>query len=177
MAGDADALTEAFRQYAGVVFGVCRRVLNDAALAEDVTQEVFTYLWQRPERFNPMCGTLRSWLGLLAHRRSVDRVRAETRRIKGETRLGTPAPAESEVDDYLTATWLTSRVRDALAKLPAEQREAVVMAYYGDRSYREVAVELALPEGTVKSRVRLALRKLDALLRADFAEQDAPAWT
>jgi len=180
MAGDPDALADAFRSYAGLVFGISRRVLNDSALAEDVTQEVFTFLWQQPERFNPTRGTLRSWLGVLAHRRAIDRVRAESRRAKGESRLDpavSVASVASEVDDYLTATWLSGRVRDALGRLPAEQREAVMLAYYGNRSYRQVASELDISEATVKSRIRLALKKLDTLLRAEFSDEDEPAWT
>jgi len=181
MAGDPDALAEAYRHYGGLVFGVCRRVLVDQSLAEDVTQEVFTFLWQHPERFNPLRGSLRSWVGLLAHRRSVDRVRVESRRARSETRWdppGDPAVGEQgDVDEYLAATWLAGRVRDALGKLPAEQRDAVVLAYYGNRTYRQVAADLAIPEGTVKSRVRLALRRLDTLLRAEYVDQDARAWT
>jgi RNA polymerase sigma-70 factor (ECF subfamily) len=177
MTGDPDALADAFRRYAGLVFGISRRVLNDTTLAEDVTQEVFTFLWQQPERFNPTRGTLRSWLGVLAHRRAIDRVRAESRRVKGQSRLDPTDSIVSDVDDYLTASWLSGRVRDALAKLPDEQREAVMLAYYGNRSYRQVAAELDISEGTVKSRIRLALKKLDTLLRAEFTDEDEPAWT
>ena len=87
MAGDVEALAEAYRRFAGLVFGLCRRVLNDDTLAEDVAQEVFVFLWQHPDRFNPSRGSLRSWLALLAPRRSVDQVRAETRRNRAETRI------------------------------------------------------------------------------------------
>jgi RNA polymerase sigma factor (sigma-70 family) len=178
MAGDADALAEAYRLYGGLVFGVCRRVLRDEGLAEDVTQEVFVLLWQSPERFDPTRGALRTWLGLLAHRRSIDRVRTDTRRAQRETRCDPPVclGTEVEVDNYLVAAWLSDRVRDALSKLPAEQRQAVVLAYYGGRSYREVAVELSIPEGTAKSRLRQALATLNALLRSELTDQDTPAW-
>jgi RNA polymerase sigma-70 factor (ECF subfamily) len=176
-AGQPDALAEAYRRHAGAVFGLCRRVLNDETLAEDVTQEVFVFLWQCPDRFDPSRGTLRSWLGVLAHRRSVDRVRAEVRRSRGETQCETPSLVTSELDEHLTAAWMGARVRDAVDKLPAEQREAVMLAYYGGRSYRQVAAELAIPEGTAKSRLRLALGKLDELLRSDYLSQDSPAWT
>jgi RNA polymerase sigma-70 factor (ECF subfamily) len=177
MAGDPEALADAFRCYAGLVFGISRRVLNDSALAEDVTQEVFTFLWRQPERFNPTRGTLRAWLGVLAHRRAIDRIRAETGRIKGEARLEPSVSMTSEVDDYLTASWLSGRVRDALGRLPSEQREALILAYYGNRSYQQVALDLAIPEGTAKSRIRLALKKLDTLLRDEFTDEDEPAWT
>jgi len=177
MAGEQDALAHAYRQYGGVVFGVCRRVLRDENLAEDVTQEVFVSLWQHPERFDACRGSLRSWLGLLAHRRSVDRVRAETSRARGEARAESPMLVTDDADDRVTATWLSGRVREALAKLPIEQREAVERAYYDGRSYRQVAADLAVPEGTIKSRMRIALAKLDVLLRDELTDQDAPAWT
>ncbi len=176
-AGDGAALRAVYDEYVGLVFGLARRVLCDDTMAEDVTQEVFVYVWQQPERYDPTRGTLRSWLGLLAHRRAVDRVRAEVRRARGETRLDTEpvAGADDEVDEELSRAWLAGRIQAALAQLPVEQREAVVLAYYGGRTYRQVAAELAIPEGTAKSRLRLALAKLDELLQP-LIGQDAPAW-
>jgi RNA polymerase sigma-70 factor (ECF subfamily) len=183
MAGDQRALKAIYDTYAGLVYGVARKVLGDEALAEDVTQEVFVYVWQHPERFDPGRGSLRSWLGLLAHHRSVDRVRAEVRRNKGESRVELAMPVgcshdeQGEVDDELSSVWVAAKVRDAIEQLPREQRDALVLAYFGGRTYREVAVELAIPEGTAKSRLRLALAKLDDILRPTLAGQDAPAWT
>lgn len=179
-AGDADALAEVYRQYSGLVFGLSRRVLNEQSLAEDVTQEVFVFLWQHPERFDPSRGTLRGWLALLAHRRSVDRLRSEMRRSQAEARAeveSSTAPVTAEADDVVAAAWLSGRVREALSKLPNEQREAVVLAYFGGRTYRQVATELAIPEGTAKSRLRLALGRLDELLRCDYVDEAARAWT
>jgi len=177
MARESEALAEVYRRYAGLVLGVCRRVLRDETLAEDVTQEVFVFLWNFPDRFDPSRGSLRAWLGVLAHHRSVDRVRAESRRTRYEEHLDASASAGHDVEQEVTATWLCDRVRCALDKLPSEQKEAVVLAYYGDRSYRQVAIELDIPEGTVKSRVRLALRRLDTLLRPELGDQDTLTWT
>jgi RNA polymerase sigma-70 factor (ECF subfamily) len=180
VAGDAGALREVYDRYAGLVFGLARRVLCDDALAEDVTQEVFVSVWQQPERFDPTRGSLRAWLGVLAHRRSVDRVRREVRRTRGEARVEVPETAlgcDLDVDDALAREWLADRIRAALEQLPVEQREAVMLAYYGGRTYREVAVELEIPEGTAKSRLRLALAKLDEILKPLLSGQDAPAWT
>jgi RNA polymerase sigma-70 factor (ECF subfamily) len=179
VAGDESALTEAYERYSGLVFGLARRVLADETMAEEVTQEVFVFLWEHPERFDPARGNMRSWLGLLAHRRGVDRVRAEVRRSRTEARLEPAAPvatAEAEIDDELSRAWLAGCVREALEQLPPEQRDAVVLAYFGGRSYRQVATELAIPEGTAKSRLRLALAKLDDLLRPSLTDQTAPAW-
>jgi len=174
--GDTAALAEVYRRYSSLVFGLARRVTGDDALAEDVTQEVFVYLWRQPERFDASRGTLRSWLGVLAHRRSVDAVRRETRRARVEARCE-PGAFGPDADEAVTAGWIGGRVREAIDKLPAEQREAVVLAYFGGRTYRQVATELDIPEGTAKSRLRLALGKLDELLRPTLGGQDAPAWT
>jgi RNA polymerase sigma-70 factor, ECF subfamily len=178
-AGDTAALAEVYQRHVGLVFGLARRVLADDAAAEDATQEVFVYLWRHPERFDPSRGTLRSWLGVLAHRRSVDQVRSEVRRGRNEARqepAGLTAAPQTAVDDDLADAWLSTRVKEALDMLPVEQREAVVLAYFGGRTYRQVAAELAIPEGTAKSRLRLALGKLDELLRPSLRGQDAPAW-
>jgi RNA polymerase sigma-70 factor (ECF subfamily) len=180
LAGDESALAEIYDRYVGLVLGMARKVLGDETKAEDVTQEVFVYLWEQPHRYDPARGTLRSWLGVLAHHRSVDRVRADVRRTRGESRIE-PVDAvtlsSSEVDDELSGAWLAGRVREALEQLPGEQRDAVVLAYFGGRTYRQVATELSIPEGTAKSRLRLALAKLDDLLRPTLMGQDTPVWT
>ena len=178
-AGDEAALADAYQRYSGLVFGVARSVLRDDAMAEEVTQEVFIFLWEHPDRFDPARGTMRSWIGMLAHRRSVDRVRSEVRRTRTETRVAPPEPvtrAQAEVDDEVARTWVAGHVRDALEQLPSEQRDAIVLAYYGGRTFRQVAVELAIPEGTAKSRLRLGLAKLADLLGSTLTDQEA-AWT
>jgi RNA polymerase sigma factor (sigma-70 family) len=180
MAGEQAALAEIYDRYVGLVFGMAKRVLGDATKAEDVTQEVFVYVWEQPHRFDPSRGSLRSWLGVLAHHRSVDRVRSEVRRNRGEARVepvDVVTASAGDVDDELSGAWLAEQVRGALDQLPQEQREAVVLAYFGGRTYRQVATELDIPEGTAKSRLRLALAKLDDLLRPSLMSQDAPAWT
>jgi RNA polymerase sigma-70 factor (ECF subfamily) len=176
-ARDQAALTAAFTEHGAAVLGVARHVLRDESLAEDVTQEVFTFLWSHPERYNPSIGSLRSWLTMLSHRRSVDRVRREQRRSQTETRADQPSVVDLEVENHVATEWVCDRVRRALAELPAEQRDVLVRAYYGGRTYREVAGDLSIPEGTVKSRIRLGLKKLNDLLSADFANEDVPAWT
>jgi RNA polymerase sigma-70 factor (ECF subfamily) len=178
-AGDRSALADAYQRHEGLVYGMTRRVLRDDAMAEEVTQEVFVFLWEHPERFDPARGTMRSWLGMLAHRRAVDRVRLEVRRARGEARVEPveAVTADAEVDDELSRAWLAGLVSSALEQLPTEQRAAVVLAYYGGRTYREVAAELGIPEGTAKSRLRLALAKLADILRPSLSEQVVPEWT
>jgi RNA polymerase sigma-70 factor (ECF subfamily) len=180
-AGDQTALAEIYDCYGGLVYGLARRVLGDRALAEDVTQEVFVYLWQHPEHFDASRGTLRTWLGLIAHRRSVDRVRAEVRRTKLEGRPDAvdagPADQFDVVERELSGAWLAHRVKEALEQLPVDQREAIVLAYYRGLTYRQVAAELDIPEGTAKSRLRLGLGRLNQLLGSLSAGEDVPRWT
>jgi RNA polymerase sigma-70 factor (ECF subfamily) len=179
-AGEQAALASVYERHGGSVFGLARRVLRDTALAEEVTQEVFIYLWEHPERFDPERGSLRTWLVLLAHRRSVDRVRSEVRRASRESKLEPAEPvsaASTEVDDELSRAWLAGSVRHALDQLPPAQRDAVVLAYFGGRTYRQVAAELDIPEGTAKSRLRLALATLGEILGPSLRGEDAHAWT
>lgn len=178
-AGDPAALAQLYDLYAPMVYGAARRVLGDEGMAEDVTQEVFTFVWQQPQRFDASRGSLRSWLGMLAHHRSVDRVRVEERRSWREAHWDAVVPNTTEgsdVDDGVMRDWLATCVRGALDRLPAEQRAVLVLAYFGGRSYKQVAAELAIPEGTAKSRVRMALAKLEDLLAPALIDSEAPAW-
>jgi RNA polymerase sigma factor (sigma-70 family) len=168
VAGDDDALAEAYDRWATLVHTVALRVTNDHAAAEDVTQEVFVYLWQRPETFRPERGGLRTWLCLLARRRALDwnrrhQVRARYHAVAAANTLQTEPGVEAAV------TWQTEAkmVREAVLELPEPQRIAVMLAYYGDRSYRQVARELEIPEGTAKSRLRVALATLADRLAAE----------
>ena len=168
------ALGQAFDRYGSLVFGLARRVTRSAATAEEITQEVFVYLWEHPERFDAGRGSLRAFLGAIGHRRAVDVVRRETRRAAREDRVGTdPATAASgdvvDLADRAAAGDVAARVRAAVAELPAEQRRAVELAYFDGCTFREVAVRLGIPEGTAKSRLRLALGKLAALLGPEMA--------
>ena len=160
-AGDDDALTEVYDRYAPLVFGVAKRVLANRSLAEDVVQEVFTALWRNPERFDPQRGSLRAYLGVQAHRRAVDAVRSDTRRRAREEHceLMQP-PVEARSSDRMDAVTVAEVVRQAIARLPDGQRQAVELAYWSGRPQREVADVLGVPEGTVKSRMRLAQAKL-----------------
>jgi RNA polymerase sigma-70 factor, ECF subfamily len=166
--GDGDALAELYRRYGGAVWAVARRVCGDRTLAEDVTQTVFVDLWRRPQRFDANRGALRPWLVAQAHARAVDTVRSEAarqRRQEREVRLA-PAPApEVEAEVHMAA--LSEGVRRAVARLADDEREAIVLAYFGGHSYRETAEMLGQPEGTVKSRIRRGLTGLRRALESE----------
>ena len=160
-----DALAEAYRRHAGAVFALARRLLADAAVAEEVVQEVFVRLWDAPDRFDPERGSLRSYLLANGHGRAVDLVRSESsRRAREEREHRARAEAgydiEHEVEDLVVA----DEVKGALASLPPEERRAIELAYFGGHTYREVATLLDAPEGTVKSRIRSGMKKMQRSL-------------
>ena len=163
-AGDETALGELFDRYGPFVFGLARRVTGSRDLAEDVTQEVFTTLWRRPDRFDESRGSLRTFLGVMARRRAIDLVRSESRRTQRECRHQALEADDSSVGDEVDACAVGQVVRAAIATLPPDQRTAVELAYLAGHSQREVATLLGIPVGTAKSRLRLAHARLGKLL-------------
>lgn len=156
-----EALAEAYRRHAGSVFGLAKRLLTDQAKAEEVVQEVFVRLWNQPDRFDPARGSLRSFLLAQAHSRAVDVLRADSSRRRREERdARRAADGGYDVDREVWDMALAEQVRSAMSKLQDNERAAVELAYFGGRTYREVADELGEAEGTVKSRIRSGLRRL-----------------
>jgi len=173
LAGDESALGVVYDQHAGLVYGLARQVTRDEQIASDVTQEVFTYLWETPDRVDLSRGSLRTFLAVLAHRRAVDEVRRYARRSRAETASALPE-AEDGPEAHVVAAaaqnWRTQHLSALLGRLPAEQRTAVRLAYYEGLTYVQVANALGIPEGTAKSRLRAALIRLRALLTDEARE-------
>jgi RNA polymerase sigma-70 factor, ECF subfamily len=158
-----DALAEAYRRHAGAVYGLARRVLGDPAIAEEVVQEVFLRLWNMPDKFDPGRGSLRSFLLAQAHGRAVDLLRADTSRRQREERdARQTAEGGYDIEHEVWDLALADQVKEVMAALPEEERKAIELAYFGGRTYREVAAALGAPEGTVKSRIRTGLRRMRA---------------
>ncbi len=160
-----DAMAEIFRRHAGAVFALARRVLGDPSRAEEIVQEVFVRLWNQPERFDPERGSLRSFLLAQTHGRAVDVLRSDGARKQREER-DARAAAESgyDLEHEVWDLAVAERVRDAVSGLPEDERRAIELAYFGGRTYKEVATELGAPEGTVKSRIRSGLKRMRSLL-------------
>lgn len=162
-----DALAEAYRRHAGAAYALARRLLNDKELAEEILQEVFLRLWNNPERFDPERGSLRAYMLAQTHGRSVDLLRSETSRRRREERDARESPVLSDdIEREVIDLNVSEKVKEVVAGLPPDERRAIELAYFGGHTYRQVAIMLEAPEGTVKSRIRSGLRRL----RSDLAE-------
>lgn len=162
-----EALGEVYRRHAGAVFGLAKRLLCDQVKAEDVVQEVFLRIWNHPERFDPERGALRSYLLAQAHGRAVDMLRSDVARRRREDRdARDAAQAGYDIDREVWDLSLAAQVREAMAVLLPAEKAAIELAYFGGRTYREVATELGEAEGTVKGRIRTGLRRLRSELVA-----------
>jgi RNA polymerase sigma factor (sigma-70 family) len=160
--GDEAALEALYRRYGGACFALARRILDDNHLAEDVVQQVFTALW-KGSGFDPGRGAVSTWLMSVTHHKSIDVLRREAPRRKRlaseqallDVAVGGPGPDEE--------AWMrlrAQRTRDSLKTLPPEQRELLLLAYYGGYSQTEIAGITGVPLGTVKSRTLTAMRTL-----------------
>ena len=169
VAGDQQALGELYDRWSKPAFSLARRVCADEGLAEDVVQEVFIAFWREPGRFDPARGAFGSWLLTLVHHKAVDAVRRESairRRTvpaaeDGEEWSVAPGPG---ADQAALGAVVAGQVRDALGRLPNEQREALALAYYGGYTQREVATLTGVPLGTVKSRMFTGVQRLRSVL-------------
>jgi RNA polymerase sigma-70 factor, ECF subfamily len=171
-AGDDHALAEVFDRLAPVVYGAALRVLGEGSAAQDVAQDVFVELWAHPDRYDPAAGSLRTYLIVLARHRAVDVVRSELRRIARQERHYRLSPEQPHlsVSEEVTAAEAASVVRAAVRQLPEAQRRVVELAYFQGLTCREVARAADIPEGTAKSRLRLALAKLETVLDRELLE-------
>jgi RNA polymerase sigma-70 factor (ECF subfamily) len=170
-AGDDRALAEAFDQFAPAVHATALQILGSPA-AEDVVQDVFVELWRHPQRYDESLGSLRTYLTLCARHRALDVLRSELRRAGREERSvrALPPPREPSPGEQVADADAASVVRAAVNGLPPDQRRAVELAYFSGLSYRDVARRLGIPEGTAKSRVRLALARLETVLDHQLLE-------
>ena len=164
---EAWAFDEAYRRYGSLLFSVALNVLHNAEEAEDCVHDVLVRVWRNPAAFAVQRGTVRGFLVVCVRNDAISRQRTASRRARLSERIGHESQAveEIEIADYIEH----ARVREALAHLPADQRQAVTLAYFGGKTHVEIARDLNQPLGTIKSRISLGLRKLGAALSAETA--------
>jgi RNA polymerase sigma-70 factor (ECF subfamily) len=155
------ALAEVYRRHGGAVHSLAARLLGSHGSPDEVTQDVFLKLWERPERFDPDKGSLRGFLLSITHGRAVDQVRSlAARRLREEKSASDIAMSGYDIEHHAWDLHLGERVRRAITGLSEGERRAIELAYFGGHSYREVARLLGEPEGTVKARIRSGLARL-----------------
>jgi RNA polymerase sigma factor (sigma-70 family) len=179
--GDRGAFDDLYRRYSASAYGLAYRITGQQVLAQDVVHDAFMALWRAPEAFDPARGAFRTFFLSLVHHRAVDTVRREERIRARQERASNlePLAVEDPAEGVTDAADLAERrieVRAALETLPPEQRQVLEMAYYGGKTQVQIAEEIDIPIGTVKTRTLAAMRKLRrALDRSEYmTETDDP---
>ncbi len=148
----------AYAAHAGELYGFAVRSLGDSGLAEEAVQETFVRAWRAGDRFDPEVGSLRTWLFAILRNVVIDLSRARSVR---------PAVAEAGIEpstDPLEQALHSWQIEEALRRIGDQHRQVLIETYYRGRPYAEVAAELGVPEGTIKSRVYYGLRALRVAL-------------
>jgi RNA polymerase sigma-70 factor (ECF subfamily) len=164
-ARDRDAFGELYRRYTRPVLGLALRRLGDRGRAEDALQEAFTAVWRSAGTFDPGRGAGGAWLYAVARNAIVDGLR---RRPEPTAEAVEEPAADAGPDERAEASWLAWRVHRAIAELPEHERRVIELAYWGERSQSEIAAELQIPLGTVKTRTRSGLSRLADLLEGEL---------
>jgi RNA polymerase sigma-70 factor (ECF subfamily) len=164
--GDERALETLYDRYGRACFALARRILDDGQLAEDVVQQVFTALW-KGSGYDSRRGAVSTWLMSVTHHKAIDVLRREAprrKRLASEQALLELAASGPGPEDEAWLRARAERTRESLKTLPAEQREVLLLAYYGGYTQSEIAGLTGLPLGTVKSRTLTALRRMRVAL-------------
>ena len=157
------AFDEAYRRYGSLLFSVALNVLHNSEDAEDCVHDVLVRVWKNPQAFAADRGSVRAFLVVCVRNDAISRQRSAARRSRLSEQIThtQEVSEEFEIEDFVQQR----QVRDAIAQLPEEQRNAVILAFFRGKTHVEIAKELDQPLGTVKSRISLALRKIGAALR------------
>ncbi len=170
--GDQEAVAVLYDRYGGIAYGLAFRITNDGTLAEDVVQEAFLSVWRQAARFDPDRGYVRSWLLTIVHHKAVDCVR----RRAGRAERGLPDGPDEFIatrgrpEEIAEWSMEAAAVREAVQRIPDDQRRTVEMAYFEGITHVEIAERMGVPLGTVKSRLRIGLEKMRDYLHPKVME-------
>ncbi len=172
--GDHEALSDLHDLYAGSLQRQVRSIVRSPEAAEEVVQEVFLYVWKRASTYDSRRAAVSTWLTRIARSRAIDHLRKASTRARTRESVASVGVSSIEPNaerNVLTHQW-RRRLQAALEGLPAAQRETLMLAYYGEMTQPEIAAEVQIPLGTVKTRTHLAMRKL----REEFATERLEAF-
>ncbi len=172
---DKDALEALYVRYATPVYSLAMYMLKQEALSQEVTQEIFLNIWLRASSYKPDRGHPRAWIMSVAHHKIVDVIRSRRRTIAhtdpgGYETLELLPSGQASTEDEVVQNLERERIFKAMTGLPPTQREVIFLAYFEGYSQSEMAQKLDQPLGTIKTRVRLAMQKLRAVLEQDVIE-------
>jgi RNA polymerase sigma-70 factor (ECF subfamily) len=162
---EQDAVRVLYARYGRLVFSIALHVLGDEPAAEEVTQDVFLRVWEKAGTYDPGKSRPATWLSRIARNRAIDMLREARARgehlkavqdeLSEDPGRGSPGPAES-----MELSGQREQVREAVAALPESQRRALTLAFFQGLTHREIAERLGEPLGTVKTRIREAMRRM-----------------
>lgn len=167
---DEGAFLELYDEFSAPLFSIAVRLLGDAKEAEEVIQDVFVSLWQKAEAYNPANSSPFTWAVSITRNKAIDRLRFRGRRIDSSVKISPPEHAPeiaAETDDAATAVLASERhriTREALNRLPEDQRAAIEMAFFDYLTHLQISERTNTPLGTVKARIRRGLLRLRELL-------------
>ena len=165
-ARDPAALQVLYERHGSAVFSLAQYILRDAAVAEEVTQEVFLTVWNKAEQYHAEHARFRTWLLSITRHRAIDQLRQRRRRVPTDLSLDDDglseelAPVSEPIDSQRELHLL-------LGHLPPEQRHAIELCYFEGYTHEEIAARLGIPLGTLKSRILLGLKKLREMMKEE----------
>ena len=171
----SDALGELYDRYSRLVFSLALNVVGDQAAAEEITQEVFTSIWQKAASYRAEQSRASTWISSITRHRAIDvlrrwKTRPEQRSVSWDDPQVEMVSHPEKTPELAELAMNAKAVRAAIASLPDEQQEALALAFFKGYSHSEIAEILGEPLGTVKTRIRLALHKLRSVLQAELDE-------
>lgn len=175
-AQDVDAFSQLYDRYSAVVYQLILRIIRERTIADELLQETFWTIWKNADQFQHR-GAVAAWLMRIARNKCLDELRRQKARPQ-PAKLSAPdnhailtaKPDQSvKIEESVASSWMQQRLHGALADLPEEQQVCLKLSYFDGMSQREIAEHLGIPLGTVKTRIRLGVEKLEHLLKHDLS--------
>lgn len=168
-AAHTDALEQLYDRYNRLVFSVALAILGDRSVAEEATLDVFVHVWRGAKTYHPDRAKVNTWLVAITRHHAIDILRwqnsrPDTKSLSLDDVFLSNGPEMPDPEAHAELSLQQARVRDAIAQLPPEQRQVLLLAYFKGHTHQQIAKILEKPLGTIKTRIRLAMQKLREML-------------